>query len=145
MTVSKNFTHLFQLKAKGGDENQPIVTITGVKRNGADVIEVRHSATTGSIDTIYPGTNWAGIRNQWLVVFCRATFSDRGSLYLTVKKLDGTVLFEVNQTGIDMWRSCEFVRPKWGIYRSLKDKTNLRPDEETVRFANFSISKALIQ
>lgn len=36
-----------------------------------------------------------------------------------------------------------FVRPKWGIYRSMLDWDNLRPDEETVRFANFSVSEVM--
>lgn len=143
MTVSTKFTHLFQLKAVGGDESQPLVTITGVKRSGVDLIEVRHSAATGTSDTIFPGTSWADVRGQWLIGYCKATFSDNGKLYLTVKKLDGTTILAVDQSNIDMWRGTgsEFIRPKWGIYRSLQDLDHLRPAEETVCFANFSVSK----
>lgn len=34
-----------------------------------------------------------------------------------------------------------FMRPKWGFYRSLNDKTNLR--DETVHFDHFCIANAL--
>jgi len=43
-----------------------------------------------------------------------------------------------------MWRGTagdHFVRPKWGIYRSLAEKEDLRIDEEVVRFANFEVEK----
>lgn len=56
---------------------------------------------------------------------------------------DDTVIFDIEDTGLDLWRGedlSHFVRPKWGIYRSIADADNLRPDEENVRFANFSIS-----
>ena len=50
----------------------------------------------------------------------------------------------IDEQDLDLWRgedASHFVRPKWGIYRSILDRDNLRPDEETVRFANFSISE----
>lgn len=148
MTVSNNFTHFFQLKAVkvgGEDDNQPIMTISGMKRSGNDYIEVLHNVSSApNVSTILAQKSWTTFRDEWLTVYCQATFTDNGSLYLTVRKADGTILLEVDQTGIDMWRpDCAFVRPKWGIYRSLLNKDNLREAEETVRFANFSISKAL--
>ena len=64
-------------------------------------------------------------------------------LRLIVKRLsDGHVIFNIDESNLDFWRgedASHFVRPKWGIYRSLLDPDNLRPDEEDVRFANFSI------
>ena len=43
MAVSTRFTHFFQLKAVGGPDSQPVLTITGNERSGDDGIEVRHS------------------------------------------------------------------------------------------------------
>ena len=57
---------------------------------------------------------------------------------------DEQILFDIDRSGLDMWRGLDsdhFVRPKWGIYRSLRDADNLRPEEEIVRFANFEVSK----
>jgi hypothetical protein len=41
---------------------------------------------------------------------------------------------------IDLWRDGEFVRPKWGIYRGLLHKDELRSDEEKVGFATFAVT-----
>ena len=44
----------------------------------------------------------------------------------------------------NIWKTnASFLRPKWGIYRSLLDAENLRADEEIVRFANFSVSEVM--
>ena len=60
---------------------------------------------------------------------------------------DGAVIFTIDEQELDLWRGVDashFVRPKWGMYRSIPDWDNLRPDEETVRFANFSISEVML-
>jgi len=139
--VSKTFSHFFQLKGVGGDEAQPLITITGAKRDNVDGIEIRHSSATGTPDEILNTGSWAAARGQWLSVSCLATFTDQGSVALTVTTMNGQVLLTTNVNNRDMWRAGDFIRPKWGIYRSLADSANLRPDEETVRFANFSVSK----
>ena len=57
---------------------------------------------------------------------------------------DDEVILDVDESHLDMWRGTEpehFVRPKWGIYRSLADAENLRAEEEIVRFANFEVLK----
>lgn len=149
MEVSKYFTHLFQLKAVGDDDSHPIATITAREKSGSDVIEIRHAS---SDNDIYLDENaWAAATGSWLQADCIATFKDDGYFRLTVTTIDGgeTLLF-TEQQNIDMWRSTSFnntsifVRPKWGIYRSIKQPDNLRADEEIVRFADFEISKGEI-
>ncbi|MEL7298002.1 MAG: hypothetical protein AAGJ86_10090 [Pseudomonadota bacterium] len=146
MTVSRRFTHFFQLKAVGGDDRQPIVTITGVKRSGEGGIEVRHSPSRGG--TVLQRIDWSEVTGEWLQAYCRATFSEDGALRLIVTRLsDNAVVFDIEVTGLDLWRGKSrehFVRPKWGIYRSILLPDELRPDEEEVRFADFSISKVVI-
>ena len=144
MEVSKNFTHFFQLKAVGGPDSQPILTITGNESSSEDGMEIRHSSLT---DFSRLGRiSWNEVAGEWLEVYCRATFADNGQLRLIVARMsDGEILFDIDQSDIDLWRgesSDHFVRPKWGIYRSLRDVDNLRADEEKVRFANFVVSKA---
>ena len=44
----------------------------------------------------------------------------------------------------DMWRGVsgeDFIRPKWGIYRSVAELDKLRGQEERVKFADFVIRK----
>ena len=145
MEVSTRFTHLFQLKAVGGSDSQPILTISGAERSGEDGIEVRHSPLQET--TLLGRTDWNSVTGEWLEAYVRATFSDSGDLRMIVTRMrDDAVIFDINETGLDLWRGedpSHFVRPKWGIYRSILDLDNLRPDEEDVRFANFSVSEVL--
>ena len=145
MEVSTRFTHFFQLKAVGGSDSQPILTISGAERKGADGIEVRHSPLRET--TILERTNWSAVTGEWLEAYCRVTFADSGNLRLIVTRMrDDEVIFNISAQGLDLWRGEDaghFVRPKWGIYRSILDLQNLRPDEEDVRFANFSVSEVM--
>ena len=145
MEISKRFTHVFQLKAVGGPDSQPILTISGAERDGEDGIEVRHSPLQQ--DTILDRTDWSMVTGEWLEAYCRVTFSNSGDLRLIVTRMsDDAIIFDIAESGLDLWRGedpSHFVRPKWGIYRSILDSDNLRPDEENVRFADFSISEVM--
>lgn len=145
MEVSTRFSHFFQLKAVGGESSHPIVTITGNERSGSDGIEVRFSPLQA--DTILQRTDWNMVTGEWLEAYCRVTFSESGDLRLIVTRMsDDAVIFDIDEQGLDLWRgedASHFVRPKWGIYRSILDWDNLRPDEEDVRFANFSVSEVM--
>ncbi len=146
MEVSTRFSHFFQLKAVGGDDSQPILTISGAERSGEDGIEVRHSPLRET--DILQRQNWNIATGEWIEVYCRATFSDSADLRLIATRVsDGEVVFDIDESGLDLWRgesADHFVRPKWGIYRSILDLDNLRPEEEQVQFANFSISKVML-
>jgi hypothetical protein len=49
-------------------------------------------------------------------------------------------LFDYSNNDLDLWRKKTTVmRPKWGIYRSLKDAGDLR--DEQVRFGGFCLAK----
>lgn len=145
MEVSTRFTHLFQLKAVGGESSHPILTISGAERSGQDGIEVRYSPLQE--DTILERNDWSMVTGEWLEAYCRVTFAEAGNLRLVVTRLrDGAVIFDIDEQDLDLWHGedpSHFVRPKWGIYRSILDWDNLRPDEETVRFANFSVSEVI--
>jgi len=146
MEVSTRFTHLFQLKAVGGDSSHPILTVSGAERSGEDGIEVRYSPLQA--DTILQRTDWRAVTGEWLEAYCRVTFSESGDLRMIVTRMrDDAVIFDIDERGLDLWRgedASHFVRPKWGIYRSILDWDNLRPDEEDVRFANFIVSEVML-
>ena len=146
MEVSTRFSHFFQLKAVGGDTSHPILTISGAERSGEDGIEVRYSPLQA--DTILQRTDWSRVTGEWLEAYCRVTFAESGDLRLIVTRMrDDAVIFDIDERGLDLWRgenASHFVRPKWGIYRSVFDWGNLRPDEEIVRFANFSVSEVML-
>jgi len=133
---SSRFTHMFQLKSYQGDAGAPLITITGRKASGGDRLEVIHTGppSKGRIANV----SLSGLKGVWLDVSVRATFDDSGRFDMTIKKPDGTAVVTIHETGIDLWRGGDHIRPKWGIYRGLSNQ--LRPVEEDVRFANFAIT-----
>ena len=91
----------------------------------------------------------AKFTGQWVEFFVQITFADEGQLIVTAKNIEtGEALIDFEQSGLDMWRGeskADFSRPKWGIYRSLKQKESLRAEEEKARFADFEILKGILE
>lgn len=77
-----------------------------------------------------------------------------GTYSITIKKVsDGTVLMSYTNNSIQTIRTAatdpgfpqvpnSFIRPKWGIYRSLLDVASLRDD--SIRFSDFSIAEGTL-
>ena len=84
-------------------------------------------------------------KGEWISVVCTVTYGEKGRIAFIENRIsDNKNLIHVDVENVDTWRGTKlhhFVRPKWGIYRSLKDADNLRPGTEIVRFANFTISQ----
>ena len=78
---------------------------------------------------------------DYLKAYEQITYGSNGTYSLTLTNIaDGTVLLSHSSTNIDLWRTgTTFVRPKWGIYRSLNSSSFLR--NEAVRFYHFCLAK----
>ena len=143
ISLTTRFSHFFQLKAVGGDDSMPIITLTGNVQSGDDGFEVRHSPLSSTTDLAR--TDRDSVEGRWLTAYVRATFSEEGDFrMIIVDEGAQEVVFDISEQGLDMWRGTagdHFVRPKWGIYRSLAEKEDLRAEEEVVRFANFEVEK----
>ena len=160
---SKNFTHFFQIKAKNpskwtnskDSDKFPVVTFTGVdKGDGSNEFQLRHSPSLTEDGVRLKHTklitlDMARFTGQWVEFFVQSTFADDGQLIVKATNIEtGETLIDFEQSGIDMWRGEsreDFSRPKWGIYRSIKDKDTLRAEEEKARFADFEILKGELE
>ncbi len=142
-TISKNFSHFFQFKAVNGDDSQPVTTISGSINSGKYEFEIIYNSGNSSSDIQLAHTDWdLANTGEWMEIEAIATFADEGYLKITISTIGGEELLSVERENIDMWRTgSTFVRPKWGIYRSLSSKSYLSPDEETAGFAHFSVQK----
>ncbi len=140
LQVSPRFTHLFQIKARGGTEDgMPIITLSAARKANGERFEIRHSDSNTSFKVV-TDTSLALIKGEWLEVYCRAVYAERGSIDLVVRNLKGSIMLQYKNESLDMWRTeanCNY--PKWGIYRGLVDDSSLR--DEQVRFADFSITE----
>ena len=137
--VSPNFTHLHQLKSVGGSlESMPMYTLTA-RKGTPDRLELRYAETNTQITL--QQTDLAPFKGSWLEVTETIKYGTSGTYEIVIKKVsDGTTLFNYSNNNIINWRpAADFVRPKWGIYRSLINVGDLKDEE--VLFANFSIEE----
>lgn len=139
---SKNFTHIHQIKAGDGpNDGSPLITVT--PRYGTpDKLQIIHNGDTkGSTLGVVKEVDLQPFLGTWVEAEEKITFGSHGTYSLTLSKVsDGTVLLSYTNGDIDLWRTgSTFIRPKWGIYRSLDDSTRLR--DEKVLFADFILRK----
>lgn len=136
---SPNFTHLHQLKSVGGDlESMPMYTLTA-RKSSPDRLELRYAETDTQITL--DQTDLAPLVDTWLEVTETIEYGTSGTYNIEIKKVsDNTMLFSYSNNAIINWRpNASFVRPKWGIYRSLNNAQDLRDEE--VLFADFNITE----
>ena len=136
---SSNFTHIHQLKSVGGDlASKPMYTLT-TREGSPDQLELRYAETDSQITL--DKTDIEPFIGEWLEVTETVKYGDAGSYEIKINRIsDGTTLFDYSNDSIINWREgADFVRPKWGIYRSLLSAEDLR--DETVLFADFSIEE----
>jgi hypothetical protein len=136
---SSSFTHIHQIKAVGGPyASVPMFSLT-LRKGNPDKLELRYTATndqntlkTASLDEF---------KGNWVEVTEVIKFGDLGSYAIEIKKISNNeVLFNYKNSPLDTWQDgAEFSRPKWGIYRSLKNKQDLQ--DEILSYADFSIEE----
>jgi hypothetical protein len=134
---SPNFTHIHQLKSVGGSlESMPLYTLTTRKSN-PDRLELRYAETNSQITLKH--TPLSPFVDQWVYAHEIIHYSTQGSYDLEIRSLsDSSLLFSYHNDSIVNWRpNADFVRPKWGIYRSLTNSQDLRDEE--VLFNDFTI------
>lgn len=138
---SGSFTHLHQLKAVGGSESSmPQITFTA-RKSSPDRLELRYAKTTSQTTLLQePIAPMLGI---WVQAEEIVVFGENGKYEMRLINAEtGDELMAYKNENIRMWKTnANFIRPKWGIYRSLNDASNLRDEE--VLFADFSIEETV--
>lgn len=137
---SSSFTHIHQVKAVGGDDDQPIFTLTPRKGtpNKLELIYVA-SGTSGSVKPAV--VNLSLFEGVWVEVIEQIKVGTTGSYSISINRVsDGSLLLSYSNPNISTIRpDNDFIRPKWGIYRSLNFPADLR--DESIRFADLSIDE----
>lgn len=137
---SSSFTHIHQVKAVGGDDDQPIFTLTPRKGtpNKLEFIYVL-SGTSGSVKPAI--VNLSLFEGVWVEVVEQIKVGAVGSYSISINRVsDGALLLSYSNPNIITIRpDNSFIRPKWGIYRSLNVPADLR--DESIRFSDLSIQE----
>ena len=139
--INKEFCHFFQLKAVGSNNiDNPILTLSGVTERGKPQLQLQWWSLkeSGRIFLI----DWERCKDKWLKCECITKYSQSGSIDFSIHSMDGEINLKKQLMSLETWRNgFEFVRPKWGIYRSLaKEKNKLNPQDQ-ILMNNFSIHK----
>ncbi|MCP8899875.1 hypothetical protein [Gilvimarinus xylanilyticus] len=139
--ASSSFTHIFQIKAAGGDDSMPILTLTP-RAGSQDQLQVLHAGSTELGATEVATADLSEFRGQWIEAFVRTKNTDNGSLEIRLSTLsDNNTLIDWSDNNIDMWREgASLNRPKWGLYRGLNNSDMLR--DETIFFNDFCIAES---
>lgn len=135
---SSSFTHIHQIKAVGGSEaSMPLVTLT-LRKGSPDKLELRYAKNKSQISLGKFDLN--EIKGHWVSVTETILFdNEKGKYEIKITKVaNGKTIFKYKNNKIRTWKTdALFLRPKWGVYRSLKKATDLK--DEQILYADFSI------
>lgn len=116
----------------------PLITLT-LRKATPNRLELRYAETTTQVTL--KQVDLAPFEGEWVEVIETVEYGEIGTYSININKVsDGTSLLSYSNVSIRMWKTmADFIRPKWGIYRSLNNSLDLRNEE--VLFANFSITE----
>jgi hypothetical protein len=126
LNATTSFTHIHQQKMDGVPDSlkgAPVVTLTLHIHSGRPSIELRLINDSGSTMHFNP-TDLAPLQNKWVTIELTHKFDNSGTARMVIR--DGSRLVTDRSTTFDLWREesgnrgDDRMRPKWGIYRSLK-------------------------
>jgi hypothetical protein len=121
LKATTSFTHIMQLK-KPGPGTGPIMTMSLRRKGNTPTIELKSNLGNVLVGSV-PLT---GLQDTWLDTSVEVTTNDapNGRLRWTLNH-GPKKLIDAEKAGLDMWLG-ERTRPKWGIYRSLGDKSAIQ-------------------
>lgn len=117
------FSHIMQLKMPGPGTG-PILVMSLRRHGSVQKIELKIFDANLEIGVV----DLEPLQNRWFSTQIDVTIGDKpkGAVRWVVRDGSKTVL-DTKKTGVDTWLD-DRVRPKWGIYRSLKDSSGSLQD-----------------
>lgn len=138
---SANFTHIHQVKAVGGDDDDPLFVLTA-RKGSPDKLELNYYESSILAQQQLTSANLSLFINTWVeATETIKIHNTNGSYSIVIKNVStgATLLSYSNSKLLTIRSDNDFIRPKWGIYRSLASSSDLR--DESIRFAYFSIQE----
>ncbi|HEU4423623.1 MAG TPA: heparin lyase I family protein [Pilimelia sp.] len=122
LKATTSFTHIFQVKHTG--VGSPVVTMSLNRSGSSERIEMR---MFGEGQAKLGVTNVAPLKNKWIDVEIEIRVADGSGGRLRYALRDGgTTVVNASRTGIDTWLGGDQAHPKWGIYRSISDSSQIQ-------------------
>lgn len=114
LTATDHFTHISQIKVP--DFGSPLLTMS-LHESGGPKVELRYYDKNGNM-TAHSPTNLTPLQNTWIDVALEVKASHSGYVRWTIANAGSTVVD--TKFDADMWRDLNYLRQKWGIYRSVQ-------------------------
>jgi hypothetical protein len=137
--ASAGYTHIHQIKAVGGSQDKmPSITYTLRDKNDKKTFDIRFASalTQESIAS----TDLEPFLGEWVHVEEKILYGEEGTIEITLSRKRDNKNLLTYQGSHRMWKdNAKFLRPKWGLYRSLKHADQLR--DEQIKFADFKITE----
>lgn len=145
---TESFTHIHQLKSVGGissEESIPMITLTIYDRaSTGHKLYLKYSETTSQTTVSGHSIDISDLEDNWVEVIETVTYGyeGEGAYAITITDIsNGSVLMDYSDNSKRYYKTdAEFMRPKWGIYRSLNDASSLR--DEQVLYGSFTITES---
>ncbi|HEU4423136.1 MAG TPA: hypothetical protein VFR67_11440, partial [Pilimelia sp.] len=121
---TSKFTHIFQLKTpetNGG----PWITLSLSRSGSSERMRLRAFSTSGAPDV--GSTNLAPLRDKWITVDMTFRIGSSGTARFVVRNGTGDgapVVVDSSRSGVRIPDEGDYVRPKWGIYRSVESASS---------------------
>jgi hypothetical protein len=116
LTATTRFTHIFQMKVQ--DVGGPLWTLTPRQKSKPTltVLTLRDDDS----NTEHTLADWTPLQNKWIDVEWEFKASNSGGYLRWVLRDGSTTVVDGRTTSVDLWRDKNYLRPKWGIYRSIE-------------------------
>ena len=138
--ITKAFCHFFQLKAVGSHNvKDPILTLSGVIERGKPQLQLQWWSGDQSGRIFL--ADWEDCKDKWLICESLCHYAKDGSFKFSIRSVDGVLNIKKVQK-LETWRKgFSFVRPKWGIYRSIAGVKQNMNSEDQILLNNILVKK----
>lgn len=116
---TSRFTHIFQTKTPSTNDG-PWVTMDLTRDSGVEMLKARAYANSGSPSIA--ACELDPLRGHWTTVHWELTIGASGAASFTLRNGIGAgapIAAQGSMTGVVIPDEGDYVRPKWGIYRSI--------------------------
>jgi len=134
------FTHIFQTKTPATNAG-PWVTVDLTRSGGKELLEARAYANPGS--PAIASTDLSPLRGKWISVQWTLTIGLSGTAAFIVRNGTGStapIAAQGKMSKVNIPDQGDYVRPKWGIYRSVQSATTDIIDTYLL-FRNYTATK----
>jgi len=116
---TSKFTHIFQTKTPATNGG-PWVTLDLDRNGSTELLRARAFSTPGAPDIAT--TNLAPLRDKWISIQWKLTIGPKGTAAFIVRNGTGTapIAAQGSLSHVNIPDQGDYVRPKWGIYRSVR-------------------------